>query len=130
MSEEFPASSANGADSLLHKLVLVDDETDGAELAAALLRAHGLKVLVATSAPEALRLLQEHGDVDALLTDIMMPEMTGLQLAERVRMEYPTIKIVLMSGYVRPELLKDQERPFLFAPKPYRIDDIVSMLRS
>lgn len=117
-------------DELLRKVLLVDDEGDGAELAAALLRAHGLEVLVANSANDALKLLRNDGHIDALLTDIMMPQMTGLQLAETVRTMYPTIKIVLMSGYVLPELLKDQERPFLFAAKPYRIDSIVNLLRS
>jgi hypothetical protein len=43
---------------------------------------------------------------------------------------YPTVKIVLTSGYVVPELLKNRERPYLFAAKPYRIDDILQMLRS
>jgi len=118
------------SDGLLRKVLLVDDEGDGAELAAALLRANGLEVLVANSANEALQLLRNNGNIDALLTDIMMPEMTGLQLAETVRVMYPAIKIVLMSGYVRPEMLEESEQPFLFASKPYRIDSIINLLRT
>ena len=60
----------------------------------------------------------------------MMPGMNGLQLAEAVRVMYPTVKIVLMSGYVLPELLKDRERPYLFAAKPYKIDTILKLLNS
>jgi CheY-like chemotaxis protein len=115
---------------LLRKILLVDDEGDGAELAAELLRAHGLSVQVANSADEALQILQQDGNIDALLTDVMMPNMTGLQLAQTVRAKYPAIKIVLMSGYVVPELLKENEQPFLFAAKPYRIDSIINLLHS
>jgi CheY-like chemotaxis protein len=120
----------SGADALLRKVLLVDDESDGAELAGALLRAHGLEVLVANSASEALAVLQKDGDIDALLTDVMMPDMTGLQLAEAVRVMYPTIKIVLVSGYPGSELMKERERPYLFAEKPYRIESIIKLLRT
>lgn len=117
-------------DELLRKILLVDDENDGAQLAAALLRAHGLEVLVANSANDALEVLQKDRQIDALLTDVMMPDMTGLQLAEAVRVMYPRIKIVLVSGYVVPELLKERERPYLFAEKPYRIESIIKLLRT
>jgi CheY-like chemotaxis protein len=133
MSGRMPAAAGDmdsGADALLRKILLVDDESDGAELAAALLRAHGLEVLVANSASEALEILQKGGDIDALLTDVMMPDMTGLQLAEAVRVMYPTIKIVLVSGYPGTELMKERERPYLFAEKPYRIESIIKLLRT
>ncbi|MGJ7916613.1 response regulator [Massilia sp. LXY-6] len=123
-------NKSNGVDALLRKVLLVDDEADGAELAAALLGAHGLEVLVVHSAHEALELLQRDKDIGAILTDVMMPGMTGLQLAEAVREMYPAVKIVLMSGYVVPELLKNRERPYLFAEKPYRIETILKLLRS
>jgi CheY-like chemotaxis protein len=123
-------SSKDGPASMLHKLLLVEDESDGAELAATLLSANGLEVVLAHSADEALRILQDDKDIDAMFTDIMMPGMNGLELADAVSNMYPTVKIVLTSGYVVPELLKNRERPYLFAAKPYRIDDILQMLRS
>lgn len=115
---------------LLRKLLLVDDEADGAEFAAVLLRSHGMTVSVAHSAPEALQFLQRENDIDVVLTDIMMPDMTGLQLAEAIRAMYPAIKIVLMSGYVLPELLKKRERDYLFVEKPYKMDTLLKALRS
>lgn len=124
------AASADGLDSMLHKILLVEDETDGAELAATLLSANGLEVVLAHSADEALRILQGDRDIDAMFTDIMMPGMNGLELADAVSESYPTVKIVLTSGYVLPELLRNRERTYLFAAKPYRIDDILQMLRS
>ena len=120
----------HASDALLRKMLLVEDEADGAELAATLLSANGLEVVLAHSADEALRVLQADKEIDAIFTDIMMPGMNGLQLADTVRELYPTVKIVLTSGYVGPELLKDRERPYLFAAKPYRIDNILQLLRS
>lgn len=114
----------------VRKLVLVDDEVDGADFAAALLRSHGLQVLVVHSATEALQVLQDDKEIDAVLTDVMMPGMSGLQLASSIREKYPALKIVLMSGYVLPDLLTAQEPPYLFATKPYRIDTILELLRS
>jgi CheY-like chemotaxis protein len=114
----------------VRKLLLVDDEADGAEFAAALLSSHGLQVSVVHSAEEALESLRHDAGIDAVLTDVTMPGIGGLQLADTVRENYPSIKIVLMSGYALPESLKDRKPPYLFASKPYRIDTILALLRS
>jgi CheY-like chemotaxis protein len=123
-------ASKDAADILLRKILLVEDEADGAELAATLLSANGLEVVLAHSADEALRVLQADKEIGAMFTDVMMPGMNGLELADAVSDMYPTVKIVLTSGYVVPELLKDRERAYLFAAKPYRIDNILQLLRS
>jgi CheY-like chemotaxis protein len=123
-------NSTSGEGSLLRKILLVEDETDGAELAATLLSANGLEVVQAHSADDALRVLQSDKGIDAVFTDIMMPGMNGLELADAISERYPTVKVVLTSGYVVPDLLKNRERSYLFAAKPYRIDDILQMLRS
>lgn len=115
---------------LLRKVLVVDDEEDLASLAEALLCAEGLDVVVANSATEALRILEQDDSIDALFTDVMMPGMTGLQLADAVRDMYPRIKIVLTSGYTLPALLADRQRQYLFTPKPYRIDTVMKLLRS
>lgn len=120
-STVFPGNS-------LRKLLLVDDEPDGAEFAAALLGSHGLEVTVVHSADEALQALSGDKEIDAVLSDITMPGMTALELADEIRMRYPAIKIVLMSGHVVADMLKDRERPYLFATKPYRIDSILELL--
>jgi two-component system OmpR family response regulator len=118
------------ANTLLRKVLVVDDEPDLAEFAAALLGAHGLAVVVAHSGHEAIQRLQDDDEIDAVFSDVMMPGMTGVQLADAVRAMYPRVKIVLASGYALPELLAGRERPYLFATKPYRIDTILKLLRS
>lgn len=119
-----------GSETLLRKLLLVDDEPDGAEFAAVLLRSNGLKVVVVHSASEALQVLQEDSEIDAILSDVMMPGMSGLQLADAVRAMYPSIKIVLMSGFILPDMLKNREREYLFVEKPYKIDALLKVLCS
>jgi two-component system OmpR family response regulator len=122
-------SEKTNSDTLLRKLLLVDDEADGAEFAAILLRSHGLTVIVVHSATDALQTLQRETDIDVVLSDVMMPRMTGLQLAEAVRAMYPAIKVVLMSGYVLPELLRNRERDYFFVEKPYKMDNLLAVLR-
>ena len=115
---------------LLRKVLVVDDEVDLAYLAEALLCSEGLEVVVANSAMDALALLEKDKDIDALFSDVMMPGMTGLQLADAVSEMYPRVKIVLTSGYTLPALLAGRQTHYLFVPKPYRIDTVMKLLRS
>lgn len=114
----------------LRKVLVVDDEQDLADMAQALLGAHGLDVVVAYSAQEALRVLASDNEIDAVFSDVVMPGMTGLQLADAVTEMYPKVKVVLASGYTLPALLAERERHYLFATKPYRIDTILKLLRT
>lgn len=115
---------------LLRKVLVVDDEEDLAIMAEALLISEGLDVVVVHSALDALRILEKDKDIDAIFSDVMMPGMTGLQLADAVREMYPRVKIVLTSGYTLPALLANRQTHYLFAPKPYRIDTVMKLLRS
>lgn len=115
---------------LPHKLLLVDDEPDGAEFAAILFRSHGLQVTVVNSAAQALQALADDKEIDAVLSDLVMPDMGGSQLAGIIRDRYPAIKIVMMSGHALPDVLAEVGQPCLFAAKPYRIDTILDLLRS
>jgi len=79
----------------------------------------GLRVLVACDADEAITLLDAHGEISLLLTDVLMPgSMDGVRLAHHVRDRWPPIKIVAMSG--RPGLgVGDLPSGSTFFPKPY-----------
>lgn len=125
-----PDALASDAGAQLRKVLVVDDQHDLAELAEALLSSHGLDVAVAHSAEEALQLLQANTDIDAVFSDIMMPGMNGLDLADTIDERYPHIKVVLTSGYTLPSLLADRRKRYLFAPKPYNIATILTLLRS
>lgn len=115
---------------VLRKVLVVDDEPDLADLAAALLCGHGLEAMVAYSGLDALKALDSERDIDAVFSDVMMPGMTGLQLAECIRERYPRVKVVLTSGYTIPSLLAGARQPFLFTSKPYSIETIIRLLLS
>lgn len=124
------ANLAPAEASPLRKILVVDDERDLADLAEVLLLGSGLQVRVAYSGLDALRILESEPDIDALFSDIMMPEMTGLQLAEAVAALYPTIRIVLTSGFTPPALMGGRERNYFYVPKPYSIDAVLKLLRA
>jgi two-component system OmpR family response regulator len=118
------------AEALLRKVLVVDDEQDLADMAATLLSARGLNVAVAYSGHAAMELLAQDPDIDAVFSDVVMPGMTGLQMADAIREMYPRVKVVLASGYTLPAMLANRERPYLYTAKPYRIDTILALLRS
>jgi CheY-like chemotaxis protein len=78
----------------------VEDERMNLEVTVMLLETLGYEVLSTSSPGEALRMLAAAGpELRLLLTDIIMPEMNGRELAERARAEHPGLKCLFMSGY-------------------------------
>lgn len=81
-------------------ILLVEDEPSVMKLTKRLLERMGYRVLAASKASEAIVLIQrESGPIDLLLTDVIMPEMSGWGLAEVLLKERPALKILFMSGY-------------------------------
>lgn len=111
------------------KTLVVDDEPEIANVAGELLAYHGMDILVAYSAQEALRLLATHTDVDGVFTDVMMPGMTGLELADTVADTHPGIRIVLTSGFTALAYWKQHTRSFPFIEKPYAIEAVIRLLK-
>lgn len=114
----------------VRKVLVVDDETDVADLAEMLLSAHGMDAVVAYSGAAALDMLATHPDIDAVISDVMMPGMNGLELAERITNSYPAVKIILASGYMAPAMFNGQPLKQLFIAKPYRIDQLLRLLHT
>lgn len=82
------------------RILLVDDQDEVRRMNEIRLGRIGYSVVSAVSGQEALDILrQEKGDFDLMLTDQNMPEMTGLELAQRAQASYPDLKFVILSGY-------------------------------
>ena len=126
-----PASSEPHASPALRggeaTVLVVDDDQALRYLVKRTLSAAGYTVLMAENGSTALRLLEDlGGDVDLLLTDIVMPEMSGHQLAERGRQLKPDLRVLYMSGYTEDEvsrrsLLDNMEA---FVPKPFTVTSL------
>jgi signal transduction histidine kinase/DNA-binding response OmpR family regulator len=81
-------------------ILLVEDEEDVRSLAATLLRRKGYTVLAAESAADALSLCESHpGPIHLVLSDVVMPALSGPELVSRIRARRPDLKVLYMSGY-------------------------------
>jgi PAS domain S-box-containing protein len=117
----------------VERVLIVEDEPDLMDVAAALFTSMGYDVLTASSGREAIDLLEQR-DIDILFTDVVMPNgMDGLELASYTRAHYPDTKIMLASGYPLPALKErhgGELNEFAFVNKPYRLADLARTLRS
>jgi two-component system cell cycle sensor histidine kinase/response regulator CckA len=99
-AEELSPTPADATPVGLETVLLVEDEPGVRALAETVLRKLGYKVLVADSGEAALGIWAEcSGSIDVLLTDVIMPRMSGGELAHRLREANPRLKILFMSGY-------------------------------
>jgi len=81
-------------------ILLTEDEQDVREIAREFLESGGYKVIEARNGKEAIELAAKHGDsIDLLVTDMVMPGMTGQELAVRLQQDCPGLAVVFMSGY-------------------------------
>jgi CheY-like chemotaxis protein len=118
-------AAANGAALSVpsaHAILVVDDEHEVTRLARDMLQPVGYTVLCTADPFEAIRIgRQSPGDLALLLTDVVMPLMDGRELARRMLMLRPTMKVILMSGY-EVSGLATTGWPFL--AKPFGIKDL------
>lgn len=100
-------------------VLLVEDEDGVREMTRACLELYGYRVIEAPHGAEALRIARLHaGSIDLLLTDVIMPFLTGPELAEQIRKIFPGIKVLFMSGYT-DRVLADSWGPADFLQKPF-----------
>jgi DNA-binding NtrC family response regulator len=103
-------------------ILLVEDEEAVRELASMILSAKGYTVLAAENSREAERLSVEHaGEIQLLLTDIVMPGTGGRELAQRILAKNPQARVLYMSGYTDNVLAQGGvlERGVSFLQKPF-----------
>jgi CheY-like chemotaxis protein len=121
-----PSVQPSKCDSEGHRIMVVDDDPMIAAGTAAMIEDLGHTVIEAGSGAAALELLNADPTFDLIITDHAMPGMTGAQLIERIRRSWPTIPIVLASGYVDLATEIDPAIPRL--SKPYYQADLAKLV--
>jgi CheY-like chemotaxis protein len=124
-----PRSQTNGGETLL----LVDDEEDIRELAVITLESRGYRVLAAASGDEALVVAEKHAaDIRVLITDVVMPGMNGVQLADIASRIIPGLKVLFVSGHsneaISDETLRATNGDYL--QKPYLGEALAAKIRA
>jgi hypothetical protein len=111
-------------------VLLVEDEEPVRELVARVLEDVGYEVLRAARPSEAQRIVAS-SPIDLLLTDVVMPEMSGYDLATRVRLAQPTARVLFMSGYAHKALGEVSELPQgELLRKPFSPEDLTRAVRA
>ncbi|MDX1643006.1 MAG: response regulator [Thermoanaerobaculia bacterium] len=113
-------------------LLVEDDESVRHVLGKALLR-RGYRVLEASNGARAFEMIEQGETVDVVVTDVVMPEMGGFELAARLRRRETAVRVLLISGYTRSDGAL-QGNPLLpagtyFLRKPFSTDLLDEMLR-
>jgi len=125
-----PAGTANPTGS--ETVLLVEDEPMILEMVTIMLKRQGYQVLNAATPGEALRLAEEYaGDISLLMTDVVMPEMNGRDLANTLHQHYPGLKRLFMSGYTANVIAHHGvlDEGVNFIQKPFTMKDLAEKIR-
>jgi two-component system, cell cycle sensor histidine kinase and response regulator CckA len=113
------------------RILLVEDENYVRDVACEILESEGYQVLTARTGQEALEMFEQSRPVQLLLTDVVMPGMTGHDLAEQLMLLDPGLKTIYMSGYMEGLGARmhrhDANLPFI--QKPFTLESLTAMVK-
>jgi PAS domain S-box-containing protein len=114
-------------------VLVVDDEEDLLEVALTYLAEMGFTAIQAKDGASALEAIAQHGEIDLMVTDIVMPGgMNGVELAHKARILRPDLKVIYSSGFPA-EALAEKSNPLIDAPmlrKPYQRSEFAAIIHS
>lgn len=115
------------------RVLVVDDERLIASTVAAILNQHGFEAIPAFGGEEGIERARELRP-DIVLTDVLMPRVTGIELGMQLRAEFPEVRVLLFSGQAATMELLHKARAagydFELFPKPIHPDELVARLKS
>lgn len=112
-------------------ILAVDDDHNLVDLIATVLGSAGYRVLTALGGWEAIRVHENTRDrIDLLLTDVIMPDLTGPVLAERLRLRQPDLPVLFISGFHDADMVQRFviQRGFALLPKPFKVDALLRVV--
>src|SRR5579863_5161746 len=112
-------------------ILVVDDDLSVLSVIKCMLECGDYNVLIAHSAESAMRMAERDDlSIDLMLMDVMMPDTTGPELAERILALRPHLKVLFMSGYTDSEVVRVKilDRALGFLPKPFTSDGLVERI--
>lgn len=111
------------------KLLVVDDEVPLLITLAANLELEGFEVMEAKCAEDALALVEQHA-FDAVLSDIRMPGMSGVDLCRAIHQQRPELPVILMTAFTAEGVVRDavNDGALMVIPKPFAIEQVVRLL--
>jgi CheY-like chemotaxis protein len=108
-------------------ILVIDDEDLLLTMSEMVLSSFGYCVLTANSGLRALEIFSEKAsEIDLVITDLVMPQMSGRELIERLRKKVPQLKVICASGFVRPPASEDQEN---YLQKPFASQDLLRKVK-
>jgi CheY-like chemotaxis protein len=105
--------------------MVVDDDPEVRVIVAEFLEDFGYRVIQASGGAEALSLLSQTPDLRMIITDIRMPDMSGIELADIATRRQRDLKVILISGY-----FVSQQVDWRFLRKPFRMKDLEAAVRA
>lgn len=106
-------------------VLVVDDDAEVREIVAEFLTDSGYHVLQAEGGRDALRVLDQAGAVDLVITDVRMPDISGIDLAERITRDHQGLKVILISGY-----FVARETSLRLLRKPFRMKELEEAVKA
>jgi two-component system cell cycle sensor histidine kinase/response regulator CckA len=111
-------------------ILLVDDDEAIRNYVRPILQQQGFHVIEASDGAEALKVASAYAEpVDLLLTDVIMPNVNGLVLTQRLLLERPGMGVLYMSGYVEKSLLLATHPESILIQKPFTPDALIAAVR-
>jgi CheY-like chemotaxis protein len=111
-------------------VLLVEDEAAVRALASQVLSRLGYSVLEANDGQQALEVAAAHdGRVDLLVTDVVLPRASGIEVAAKLTAEDPHLRVLFMSGYTESAVGQDGQLAGHFLPKPFQPADLTRRVR-
>jgi len=127
-----PGKKVKGPEPGTETILLVEDEESVRELVSEYLSARGYRVLEASDGVQALQIASAHkGDIQLLITDVVMPRLSGRELAARVSAGRPGLKVLYISGYTDDSIFRHGvlEGGMSFLQKPFNLKALAAKVR-